>query len=123
MNEKNTKYLTEKYLNLYDKISNFECGDGWFALVDGLSEKLEALIIEYKAKLPCAEVDPVCTQVKEKYGQLRFYMNLETEEMSDAIAVAEKKSRVTCELCGKPGSIRGKYWLTNFCDDCWTRNH
>lgn len=92
----------------------FECGDGWFDLIWDLCEKIE-LHLKDKA----AEEEPFeVVQVKEKYGSLRFYTNWGTNEISELIEEAEKKSATICEICGKPGKITGNYWLSCICDEC-----
>ncbi len=58
------------------------------------------------------------SQVKEKFGGLRFYINAGTSELWDRIDVAESESLRTCEECGKPGSMRNKRgWLSTRCDE------
>lgn len=113
MNEINTEYLVEKYPKLYAMRHYFECGDGWFELIDRLSAKLEKLI----EKMPVEERTCYATQVKEKYGTLRFYMSCETDEMSDAIEVAERESAVTCELCGCEGMLQPGAWIRTLCGE------
>lgn len=61
------------------------------------------------------------SQVKEKFGSLRFYMTASTDEMEDIIREAEHKSRVTCEGCGKRGKIVGGGWLYCRCRECFQR--
>jgi hypothetical protein len=61
---------------------------------------------------------PMASQVKEKYGTLRFYMNYATDAMYDAISEAEDLSAATCEECGKPGKVVGKGWLMCRCQEC-----
>lgn len=90
-----------------------ECGEGWFTLLRELSAKLEALIV----RLPLdARKEYRAEQVKEKFGTLRFYMSALTDEMSEAIRVAEEASAKTCELCGAPGVLRSRGWLKTLCD-------
>lgn len=116
MNKENSQYLVENFPNLYQdcgrspRESNmafgFECGDGWFELLKELSEKIESQ-------------DVVASQVKEKFGTLRFYLRGgATDEVWDLIDEAEKKSEKICEVCGKPGSLRGKSWVQTLCDEC-----
>jgi hypothetical protein len=82
---------------------------------------LEPLIEAFNIENPedSQDVYPCASQVKEKYGGLRFYMTIQSDEMSDLIHEAEKKSIKTCENCGKPGKIRGKEWVFTRCDECW----
>jgi hypothetical protein len=58
------------------------------------------------------------SQVKEKYGTLRFYMSSETDEMDAAIHKAEYLSSKTCDICGKAGRLRGEHWVQTLCDKC-----
>ncbi len=91
----------------------FECGDGWFTLLKELAEKLEQLPESKEFKV---------TQVKEKFGTLRFYMRAKDARKSDAlpqtmldlIAHAESQSAITCEACGDPGKLsrKGGWWKT-----------
>ena len=93
----------------------FECGDGWEPMLRELAGKLEPII----AALPEAErADYRASQVKEKFGTLRFYMTMATEPMWTAIDQAESKSGAICESCGQPGKLRGGGWLTVKCDGC-----
>lgn len=92
----------------------FECNSGWFKIIYELSKELEAEIL----KLPESEREYTCaSQVKEKYGILRFYMHSETDEMSYLIREAEQKSSITCEICGKEGELRGFGWLRTVCEE------
>ena len=58
---------------------------------------------------------PRASQVKEKFGTLRFYMSTSSEEMEAIISAAEKRSAITCESCGKKGRVRGRRWLYTAC--------
>jgi len=64
------------------------------------------------------EYFPCASQVKEKYGTLRFYMTCETDEMSKIIRTAEKKSAITCEGCGLPGKRNTLGWISTLCNQC-----
>lgn len=91
----------------------FETDDGWFRIIHELSAKLEEII---KA-MPAGERDDYyAVQVKEKFGGLRFYMNMETEEMGRAIEEAEGRSIITCEVCGVPGRRTGRGWVKTLCE-------
>ena len=95
-------------------------GDGWEPLIRELSEKLEKEIVELKQKHPDMEYPPRASQVKEKYGTLRYYMSSQTDSMSENINEACKKSWVTCEDCGQPGKLRNMGgWYYTRCDKCW----
>ncbi len=126
MNNANDVKLCSKFPNLYaDRHGEssetlmcfgFECADGWYDIIHDLSEQLENLILN----LP--ENDRVlfkAVQVKEKWGELRFYMTQGTDDMYNAIEVAEERSRRTCEKCGEPGSLhrpKPAGWVKTLCE-------
>ena len=98
----------------------FSCDDGWFDIIYKLSSKLEPLIIKYiKDNEGSDEYKdrsyPKAAQIKEKYGELRFYMTHTTDEMNGLIKEAEKKSGVTCEHCGEAGEKRNIRWIKTLC--------
>lgn len=77
----------------------FECGDGWFDLIDTLCHLIASKVKE-------GSMPPVVVrQVKEKFGSLRFYFRGGNEETYELRRAAEEQSARTCELCGKPGEI------------------
>jgi len=57
------------------------------------------------------------TQVKEKFGGLRFYINAGSDEIHERIIQAEKESYKVCEKCGEDGEIRTDIgWYSTLCD-------
>jgi len=74
-------------------------------------------IDEAKAKLDEETVKvPVASQVKEKFGGLRFYVNGATDKHWNYISVAENFSYRTCEECGSPGKTYTDGWHRTLCD-------
>lgn len=124
MNKELDKKLCEAFPNLYmDRNAPMNVtamcwgfpGDGWFDLIWECSNVIEAEIL----KMPEDKRKNFrASQVKEKFGTLRFYMTSETETMSEAIRAAENKSTITCEKCGKPGESRRSGWIVTLCDSC-----
>ena len=60
------------------------------------------------------------TQIKEKYGQLRWYDNGVPQHisslMSELLTEYEYKSSHTCMICGNKGEIDyNEYWLSALC--------
>lgn len=109
MNEHHTKRLLEAYPNLYKELKYFECGDGWYNLIEELSYKLEELILRYKEFN--SEYLPYAEQVKEKYGCLSFYMSTSTCDMGELTHKARITSQRICEVCGEKGElIRDGYY-------------
>jgi hypothetical protein len=62
-------------------------------------------------------VYPRVSQVKEKFGGLRFYMTFQTDRMDELIEIAEEESYTLCEECGKPGKPIGM-WIRTLCPKC-----
>lgn len=67
------------------------------------------------------------TQIKEKFGTLRFYYDFTDyskiddklyNELNACIRNAEVSSSITCEHCGEAGKIRKGSWLIVLCDSC-----
>lgn len=58
------------------------------------------------------------TQIKEKFGELRFYTNWTTNEIEAIINKYTKLSRKTCINCGKPATVITTGWISPFCNDC-----
>ena len=88
----------------------FDCGDGWYHIIDEACGAIQRHVTQ--KNLP----QVVATQVKEKYGTLRLYVNHEDEYISGVIAMAEAMSAVTCETCGAPGTTRGTGWTRTLCE-------
>lgn len=100
--------LKVAFPKLYRESAYCECHDGWFPLIWRLSAHLEELI----AQMPEPEQEAYfAMQVKEKWGQLRFYLSTETDEMFQAIEAALRESEQICELCGASGTV--------LCDGGW----
>ena len=124
----------------------FACDDGWYDIIYTLSSQITA-IVSRLAKAHASniqnkvgskpdsgsdkpdmirtdqqdEFDPrkySASQVKEKFGVLRFYMNRYNDEINVAIADAEAKTETTCESCGGVGSMREDGWIRVLCDPC-----
>jgi hypothetical protein len=179
MREELDKKLCEKYPKIFaDRHKSmtetamcwgFECGDGWFTILDVLcgniqwhideSRKDRARAMQYNRVLkralngdskglewyhtygdtekaiewakkttardiaePRYEPVPeevyqvVASQVKEKLGGLRFYVNGADKTVENYITMAHSMSYRMCEVCGSPGKLRGHGWYYTACD-------
>ena len=127
MNQRLDALLVAKHPNLFAaRFANmretamcwgFECGNGWYRLIKEAADKLEAIITVQKVKDPEGWTNGFyrASQVKEKYGTLRFYLSGGTDDMYAVVNKAERLSSVTCETCGKPGKLRGHSWVYTAC--------
>lgn len=106
----------------------FECGDGWFTILDQLMSNIQHHIdwnnknfekgyTQYK-QVPQVTLD----QVKEKFGTLRFYYTGGDDYISGLVSMAESMSAVTCEQCGNPGTTGGQGWITTLCETHRNKN-
>ena len=84
-----------------------ECDDGWFNFLDECMAKLK-----YFCELcstPDNEVYVTARQIKEKYGRLCFYYDVDGADelqysiIEDIINEAERQSERTCEISGERG--------------------
>lgn len=127
MNEQNTEILKKAFPNVFKENFYFECGDGWFELVGKI-----ASFIDSRTK------NCYATQVKEKFGTLRFYISyqydddgtpkLSSQDLTDIygfIELSERQSGSICEDCGvhldsvnrEPQKNLG-FWLVTLCINC-----
>lgn len=58
------------------------------------------------------------TQIKEKFGTLRFYANNCPREAYELLDRYEDESMNVCINCGKPTKYVTKGWITYICEDC-----
>ena len=61
-------------------------------------------------------------QIKEKYGELRWYDSGNTENGHNIIHKYEDISRKTCICCGKPATKITTGWISPYCDNCVPKN-
>lgn len=56
------------------------------------------------------------TQIKEKYGELRWYAYGDTEDTLKIISKYEYISEHTCIICGKEARYRTRNWISPYCE-------
>jgi len=116
-----------------------DCGDGWYWLIDNLCDAIQrhcdsrnkGVRIRNKVRTKGEEeylkgTDPEeewqveATQVKEKFGGLRFYINSGDDEIYGMISFAEHLSYKICEYCGttKNVKVRSDGWVRTLCNEC-----
>lgn len=105
-------------------------GEGWQPIIRQLCSAIQVHIDsrnshrEYLLKknpdgenIPDKVEQVVVAQIKEKFGELRFYYDGGDDYISGLVSMAESMSRITCEECGKPGTLGGKYWMKTLCPE------
>jgi hypothetical protein len=99
-----------------------ECGDGWYPLLDALCDVLTSHA--RKSGLPLVEA----TQVKAKFGRLRFHISSDTADrrhwVRGAIEMASALSQYVCEETGQPGilMVSSRGWVKTLAED-YGRKH
>lgn len=86
-----------------------ECGDGWYNLLDELLGKLNFMS-------NVSGIQVIASQIKEKFGTLRFYYHTivrtdlnvpdhAEQIIDDIVAYAESRSKYICENTGKNAAL------------------
>jgi hypothetical protein len=90
-----------------------ECGDGWHTIIEDACEKIAKHCEDRGLN------DFAFMQIKEKFGSLRMYANIEDGYIGEVIDTAESKSGETCERCGDAGTQNSSgYWISTLCERC-----
>jgi hypothetical protein len=141
MSPEKSSYLINKYPKVFTKNCDFDCGDGWFTLLEYLASNLTAHIVSLdrvrfgeKERAESSKSDNQdemtpeeehtenvfhTDRVKQKFGTLRF-----GELGGDAftygmIRFAESISETICENCGDKATEKTKGWLSHLCRSCF----
>lgn len=141
------QHIREKYPLIFSQRCEMSIGDGWFDIIDMLCANIQSRIdnaerqrgytIEWnenvndpdfewvayvkreEREVPEIIDQVVVTQIKEKFGTLRFYYHGGDEYISGLEAMADSMSAVICEDCGCPGKSRStntKRWIRTLCE-------
>ena len=121
-------YKGEKYEKLINNPNfvnlryNFECGEGWAALIDKFSKVAQDLIISLRVfGQQDAKIHSFIS--KSKFGRYEHqgFNNLihPFKSLFRAYEIEiENKSTHICEECGKYGKLRQGNWWHTLCDAC-----
>lgn len=130
--------LIEKYPEIFRPyegnpgyVNYLDIPRGWLPLVDLMCGVIQDYInrgktIENpdKAGGPNYITEPipqvVCSQVKEKYGGLRFYTFGHDSYVEGVIKMATLVARNTCQDCGSNDDVKttGMHWISTQCKTC-----
>ena len=125
MQEKMQKELFKKYPKIFKMIEStpqescmawgLEVGDGWYWLIDKLCYQIQRDI-----DLNNDHHQIIATQVKEKFGGLRFYIESGSDEQYSFIDFAETLSYFICEECGSTEEVfqNKTGWIKTTCKKC-----
>ena len=107
--------ILEKNPIVFKNLQYIECSEGWATLIKSCASTIEQYI---KRKIPKEEQENYyATQVKQKFGGLRFYFSQLDPFIDGAIYLAETHSFFTCEKCGNSAITRNfKGYLITLCN-------
>jgi len=111
----NQKILFEKYRKIFVRLHIIECEQGWFTLLDKLCSEIQREIDRDPYNIPQVHA----SQVKEKFGGLRFYYSGGNQKIAALVQEGERLSVEVCEQCGDKGKIRNASWIRTLCNRCW----
>lgn len=105
-----TTQLYERYPQIFARRPPLRCGDGWFALLDTLCWSLQNEATQNGGPRVIA------SEVREKFGGLRFGAGPANEHQRGMIQMAEAFSSRICEVCGDRGKTIGPEWFRTRCE-------
>jgi hypothetical protein len=125
------KEMQEKHPVMFSRpFGGFCIGPGWYQIIRSLCGNIQAhinsvdcartsLVLRNPWNRPIPKQVPqvIVTQIKEKFGGLRFYHDGGDDMVEGMVHMAESWAAHTCETCGNHGvgrSVGG--WLTTLCD-------
>jgi len=99
------------------------CGDGWLWIIDLLCGAIQDYIDNYSTCIKGEWIKPKqaeFSQVKEKFGTLRIYVDNSCVRIENMVDFAEYISSRTCEICGSMEDVsqtKGA-WINTLCKKC-----
>jgi hypothetical protein len=118
------KKMEERFPKMFaNPYGGFAVGTGWWPILESLCANIQSYTdwknrsaeAGYKDFKPVNQV--VVTQIKEKFGGLRFYYDGGDDMIDGMVRMAEAWADHTCEECGKPGKSRNGGWIKTLCDE------
>jgi hypothetical protein len=124
---------TEEIINKYPKIFEDYEGNpgrvnwhgapkGWLPIIDKLCGSMQNYIDNHVTYTKDGVVKPTqvtCSQIKEKFGGLRFYTNGHDDVIEGMITMAEYLCDRTCQDCGSEEDLGlTKGWVSVICRTC-----
>jgi hypothetical protein len=143
------QHIREQYPLIFSGRCEISINDGWFDIIDILCGNIQNRIdnaitqrkyaIEWNKDVNDPDYDwadrsfvkrkerqvpelveqVVATQIKEKFGTLRFYYNGGDEFIRGLDSMASSMTSRTCEECGSPGTSRStkkQRWVRVLCE-------
>lgn len=124
-----TKELIAKYPKIFQQyegnpgmVNWLDVPKGWLPNIDKLCGAIQSYIDNvtcYSEGKQHKTPQVTCTQMKEKFGGLRFYADGGDNHTEGMIYMAEYLCDNTCQDCGSTDDIgKTKGWITTLCRTC-----
>jgi hypothetical protein len=125
-----TTEIIQKYPKIFQdyegnphRVNWYDVPDGWLAVIDILCGSIQDYIDNtWRYTTGGNRVSPAqvtCTQMKEKFGGLRFYVNNSDEQIEGMIRMAEFMCEHICQKCGSKENIgQTQGWIATLCGTC-----
>lgn len=112
MNDVLLPILRRNYPKIFSSpdLREIRCYPGWLDLLNDLCNQLQTYLDANPSTPPI-----IVSQVKEKFGGLRFYISGGDEFCQAIVDAAEEASLTLCEVCGRPGALVGERWVCVRC--------
>ena len=129
----NMNYIEQDYDNFVKKLEedfpkiftgthlSIEVGPGWWPIIERLCRNIQSHIDwkqaekeKYNRGDGCPQA--VVVQIKEKFGELRFYCDGGDQYIDGLIQMATEWAGKTCEACGMPGKRTNTSWIKTLCE-------
>jgi hypothetical protein len=110
------KKMEERFPKMFEgKYGGFAVGAGWYPILEILCSNIQHHL-DWKEKQGNPVPQVTVSQIKEKFGGLRFYYDGGDDEISGMVRMAEAWADASCEECGAPGKSRNGGWIRTLCD-------
>ena len=96
------------------------CGNGWYSLINELCGNIKNHVENKNRNNPKENFICQATQVKEKFGGLRFYVYGGDDYIDGLISMAESMSYLICSECGNKAeeNKKNRGWIYTRCSEC-----
>jgi hypothetical protein len=107
--------LRQDYPLMYGKSYDLYVDEGWHPIILALTQQIQARI-DWSVKLGHPINQVKVSQIKEKFGGLRFYYDGGDDCIDGMVNMAELWASQTCEMCGDRATKHTTGWIKNVCD-------
>ena len=121
--------LIQKYPKIFENYEgnpygvNWEAPKAWIPVIDDMCGAIQEYIdtvVWYKDGVESRPVQVKCTQMKEKWGGLRFYTRGADDTVEGMISMAAHICRKMCESCGTRENLGvTDGWVSICCKSCY----